>query len=54
MADNFRVIFAGLADGIDSNAASINLADKLKTSEEKVALFLKESHCLHRAIKTKH
>ncbi|ALQ07394.1 MULTISPECIES: hypothetical protein [Pseudoalteromonas] len=41
MADNFRVIFAGLADGIDSNAASINLADKLKTSEEKVALFFK-------------
>jgi hypothetical protein len=41
MTDNFRVIFVGLADGVDSNAACTSLADKLKTSEEKVILFFK-------------
>jgi len=41
MADNFRVIFVELAQGVDSKTACVNLATKLKTSEEKVALFLK-------------
>ena len=41
MADNFRVIFAGLADNVDIKTACTNLAAKLKTSDEKVALFFK-------------
>ena len=41
MADNFRVIFAGLADSVDIKTACTNLATKLKTSDEKVALFFK-------------
>ncbi len=41
MADNFRVIFAGLADNVDIKTACANLAAKLKTSDEKVALFFK-------------
>ncbi|WP_405601874.1 MULTISPECIES: hypothetical protein [unclassified Pseudoalteromonas] len=41
MADNFRVIFAGLADGTNAKTACTNLAEKLKTSEEKVTAFFK-------------
>ncbi|MGO3424505.1 MAG: hypothetical protein ACTIMZ_19045 [Pseudoalteromonas distincta] len=41
MADNFRVIFAGLGDNVDIKTACANLAAKLKTSDEKVALFFK-------------
>ncbi|GAA58496.1 hypothetical protein P20652_0351 [Pseudoalteromonas sp. BSi20652] len=41
MADNFRVIFAGLADNVDTKTACTNLAAKLKTSNEKVTLFFK-------------
>ncbi|MEH6817673.1 MAG: hypothetical protein V7683_14170, partial [Pseudoalteromonas distincta] len=41
MADNFRVIFAGLADSVDIKTACTNLATKLKTPDEKVALFFK-------------
>ena len=41
MADNFRVIFVELAQDVDSKTVCVNLATKLKTSEEKVALFFK-------------
>ncbi|ATG58971.1 MULTISPECIES: hypothetical protein [Pseudoalteromonas] len=41
MTDNFRVMFAGLADNVDSKTACTTLAAKLKISEEKVALFFK-------------
>ncbi|WP_024611276.1 hypothetical protein [Pseudoalteromonas sp. TB64] len=41
MTDNFRVIFAGLADDVDTKIACTNLAQRLKTSEEKVMLFFK-------------
>ena len=39
MADNFRVIFVGLADGADSQAVTTALTEKLKTSPEKIAAF---------------
>ncbi len=39
MADNFRVIFVGLAEGADSQAVTNALTEKLKTSPEKVAAF---------------
>ncbi|WP_372761537.1 hypothetical protein [Pseudoalteromonas sp.] len=39
MADNFRVIFVGLAEGIDSRATKATLAAKLNTSEQKIAQF---------------
>ena len=39
MADNFRVIFVGLAEGADSQAVTTALTEKLKTSPEKVAAF---------------
>jgi hypothetical protein len=39
MADNFRVIFIGLAEGADSQAVTNALTEKLKTSSEKVAAF---------------
>lgn len=39
MADNFRVTFVGLAEGVDSKAVTAMLATKLKTSNEKVSLF---------------
>ena len=41
MNDYFRVIFAGLADDIDAKTACTNLAQRLKTSEEKITLFFK-------------
>ncbi|WP_166110630.1 hypothetical protein [Pseudoalteromonas sp. Z9A5] len=41
MTDNFRVIFAGLADDVDAKTACTTLAQRLKTSEEKVTLFFK-------------
>lgn len=39
MADNFRVIFVGFADGTDSYSASVALAEKLKTNPRKVTSF---------------
>lgn len=39
MTDQFRVIYVGLAEGIDSNVACASLASKLKTSENKITLF---------------
>ena len=43
MADNFRVIFVGLAEGADSQAVTNALTEKLKTSPEKVAAFRERS-----------
>ncbi|MCQ8884963.1 hypothetical protein NQT63_04595 [Pseudoalteromonas agarivorans] len=39
MANNFRVMFVGLAEGIEAKTACVNLASKLKTSEDKVTQF---------------
>lgn len=39
MADNFRVIFVGLAEGMTNQAVTTALTEKLKTSPEKVAAF---------------
>ena len=39
MANNFRVMFVGLAEGTEAKTACVNLANKLKTSEDKVTQF---------------
>ena len=39
MANNFRVMFVGLAEGTEAKTACVNLASKLKTSEDKVTQF---------------
>lgn len=39
MANNFRVMFVGLAEGTETKTACVNLANKLKTSEDKVTQF---------------
>lgn len=39
MANNFRVMFVGFAEGIEPKTACVNLAGKLKTSEYKVTQF---------------
>jgi len=39
MANNFRVMFGGLDEGTEAKTACVNLASKLKTSEDKVTQF---------------
>ncbi len=39
MANNFRVMFVELAEGTEAKTACVNLASKLKTSEDKVTQF---------------